>query len=147
MRNALAIAFAVAALLAGASTATADTTATAGAPVEASASAAACPVSGQRVKTSSSPAVYVVGPGRYLYWIPNETVYNNLFRTWAGIATYNNLFVDCYSSARTLTNGHLIKHPSFPHVYIWDGFLGHYRWITSAGVCQTSGVTRVEGTT
>ena len=89
------VALAIATLMPGAGTATADATAGSGAPVEASApsAAAACPVPGQRVKTSSSARIFVIDPDRYLYWIPNETVYNNVFRTWGGIATFDNLFV------------------------------------------------------
>lgn len=128
------LALAIVTSMAGAGTAAADTTARSGAPAEASASAAACPVPGQRVKTSSSPRIFVIDPDRYLYWIPNETVYNNVFRTWGGIATFDNLFVDCYRDWATLSNGRLVKTASSPRVYIWDGQLGVYRWITSGTV-------------
>ncbi|GGU82716.1 hypothetical protein [Lentzea flava] len=101
------------------------------------ANAAACPQPGQRVKTSSSPAVYLVDPNYLLNWIPGETEYFNLWNSWSGIATYNNLFTECYSGYYTMRNAHLAKLSSGPAIYIWDAQIvsgGAYRWITSEAV-------------
>jgi hypothetical protein len=133
MGKALSLAFIVVALLAGAGSAFSGTTARSAALVETAAAAGACPVPGQRVKTSSSPNIYVVDPDGRLYWIPNPDVYLNLFRTESGVVIFDNLFADCYAGWGTLSDGHLAK-GSGDAIYIWDGHLGGYRWITSPAV-------------
>jgi hypothetical protein len=135
MGKALSLAFVVVTLLAGAGSAVSNTTtARSTALVKTAAATGACPVPGQRVKTSSSPAIYVVDPDGRLYWIPNPDVYLNLFRTESGVVIYDNLFVDCYAGWGTLINGHLAKKSGDPAIYIWDAHLGGYRWITSPEV-------------
>jgi hypothetical protein len=133
MRKALSLAFIVAALLAGVGSGVSETTVPSAAVVETSASAGACPVPGQRVKTSTSPAIYVVDPDGRLYWIPSPEVYLSLFRTESGVVIFDNLFADCYSGWGTLSDGHLAK-ASGDAIYIWDGHLGGYRWITGPAV-------------
>ncbi|MFS8102797.1 hypothetical protein LFM09_37285 [Lentzea alba] len=133
MRKALSLAFIAAALLAGAGSAVSDSTARSVALVETAAAAGTCPVPGQRVKTSSSPAIYVVDPDGRLYWIPSPEVYLSLFRPEAGVTIFDNLFADCYGGFGTLSKGHLAK-ASGDAIYIWDGHLGGYRWITSPAV-------------
>ena len=98
------------------------------------AAAFACPAIGQRVKTSSSATVYVVGPDFYLYAIPGD-VYFRLWDDYAGIITNNDL-PNCYnlSNPRILYDGQLVKLASAPQVYIWDGWLGRDRWIVSGDV-------------
>lgn len=90
--------------------------------------AAACPTIGQRVKTSSASYVYLIGPSGYLYWIPNETVYFSLWDSWNGIVTNNDLW-SCYSSARVLDYGELVKTSSSSSVYLYDNWYGGDRWI------------------
>jgi hypothetical protein len=106
----------------------------AGAPRE-NARAAACPVSGQRVKISSSDRVYVVDPQGYLTWLPLES-YNGLWDNFNNIDTYNNLFTECYSGWSTMFNARLVKLPSFAQVYIWDTRIedGRFRWINSPAI-------------
>lgn len=133
MRKALSLAFIITALLAGAGSAVSATTVQSAALVRTAASAGACPVPGQRVKTSASPAIYVVDPDGRLYWIPNPDVYLSLFRTESGVTIFDNLFTDCYGGFGTLSDGHLAK-GSGDAIYIWDGHLGGYRWITSPAV-------------
>lgn len=93
--------------------------------------AAACPAIGQRVKTSSSSYVYLIGSSGYLYWIPNETVYFSLWDSWNGIVTNNDLW-SRYSSARVLDYGELVKVSSSSAVYICDNWYGGDRWIPNA---------------
>ncbi|MGW4210400.1 hypothetical protein ACWEIJ_20595 [Lentzea sp. NPDC004789] len=133
MGKALSLAFVVVALLAGAGSAVSGTTAGSAALVRTAAATGACPVPGQRVKTSSSPAIYVVDPDGRLYWIPSPDVYLSLFRTESGVVIYDNLFADCYTGWGTLSDGHLAKGPG-DAIYVWDGHLGGYRWITSPAV-------------
>lgn len=100
-----------------------------------SAPAAACPVPGQRVKTSSSSAaIYLIDPEYDLNWVPNATVYEDLFDTWNGVLVYSNLFSECYIGYFTLTNGHLAKTSSSAAVYIYQAAVGGYRWIVSGTV-------------
>jgi hypothetical protein len=107
--------------------------AVAGAEPSAAVTPAACPQPGQRVKQSAFPQVYVVDPNYILRLIPNETVYFNLWDSWAGIVIYNDL-VACYPTYRSLNNAYLAKLTVSPEVYIWDAWYGYYRHITSATV-------------
>ncbi|WP_416979303.1 hypothetical protein [Streptomyces sp. T028] len=97
--------------------------------------AAACPTPGQRIKTASNPRVYLVGPGSVLYYIPNETVYFDLWDSWNGISIVgSSVFADCgWSTAYELSGGFLAKTTSSPRVYIWDAWYG-FRWIPSEAV-------------
>jgi hypothetical protein len=121
-----------------------------GAPL-ASAPAAACPVSGQRVKTSASDRVYLIDPQRYLNWMPLAS-YNGLWDNFNNIATFNNLFTECYSGFFTMNNAHLAKLPTSAAVYVWDSALSNgpaYRWITSPAIFAkygfSSGKIRTQG--
>lgn len=96
--------------------------------------AAACPVPGDRVKTTSSSAVYVIDPEYDLNWVPNRTVYENVFDTWDGILTFDNLFTECYAGYYTLTGGHLAKTASSANVYIYQAAVEGYRHVVSAAV-------------
>ncbi|MGX1913567.1 hypothetical protein ACWIID_32710 [Streptomyces phaeochromogenes] len=102
-------------------------------------SAVICPPPGSRIKKTTEGRIYVVARDYLLYWIPNETVYFNLWGSWGGITTLpDNEFDACWSSgSRALSNGHLVQ-TSSGAVYIWDatvvsttGVLGAYRWIPS----------------
>lgn len=103
----------------------------AGAPRE-NALAAACPVSGQRVKTSTNDRVYLVDPQGFLNWMPLAS-YNQLWDNFNDIATYDNLLTECFDGYYTMNNAHLAKLPTSAPVYIFDSALrgGSYRWITS----------------
>ena len=96
--------------------------------------AAACPVPGDRVRTSSSAALYVIDPEYDLNWIPSPAVYENVFDTYDGILTYNNLFSECYIGYYTLYDGHLAKTSSSANVYIYQDAVGGYRHIVSGPV-------------
>jgi hypothetical protein len=95
---------------------------------EADATAATCPTGGQRVKTSSSADVYLVGPALRLYWIPDPTVYFSLWDSWNGVVTNDSLW-NCYSSAAILYGAALVKLSSSAAIYIYDDFYGGDRWI------------------
>lgn len=95
---------------------------------------AACPAGGQRVKTSSSTSVYLVGPGLRLYYISNS-VYFSLWDSYDGIVTNNDLW-NCYANAASLAYGELVKLSSSPAVYIYDSFYGGDRHIPSASIFQ-----------
>jgi hypothetical protein len=99
---------------------------------QATARAATCPQPGQRVKSPSSPAVYLVDPDFFLNLIPNETVYFSLWDTWNGISTVSDAtLVECFGFYFTVDGAHLAKLANDPHVYIYDANGGGYRWITS----------------
>ena len=100
--------------------------------------AAACPVSGQRVKTSTSDRVYVIDPQGFINWVPLAS-YNGLWDNFNNIDTYNNLFTECYSTGDvfTMNGAHLAKTSNNPAVYIWDSAIvvgGAFRWITSPAI-------------
>ncbi|MDQ0955860.1 hypothetical protein QFZ24_009869 [Streptomyces phaeochromogenes] len=99
--------------------------------------AAACPGQGTRVKKASEGRVYVVARDNRLYWIPDETVYFDLWGSWDGIVTLaDSAFDACWNTpSYHLRSGHLVRIPDGA-IYIWDatvrainGQLGAYRWI------------------
>ena len=92
---------------------------------------APCPVSGQRVKTSNSPNVYLVGPD-YLYLIPDSTVYFNLWDSWSGIYTDDYLW-GCFDSYYALHDARLVR-TTDGSIYIYDDAYGGYRWIVNMTV-------------
>ncbi|WP_030598833.1 hypothetical protein [Streptomyces fulvoviolaceus] len=101
--------------------------------------AAACPVSGQRVKTATSSAVFLVGPSNRLYWITNEATYFRLWDSWNGIATVPDSALSCWEDSYPLTYSLLAKTSTSPRVYIWDDSYDDYRWITSEAVFNKYG--------
>lgn len=96
-------------------------------------SSAACPGPGQRFKSPSSPAIFLVDPDNRARWIPNESVYFSLWETYDGIVTLNN-FSACFGSFTNLNDAHLAKSSSSPQVFIWDSRYGAYRWIINESV-------------
>jgi hypothetical protein len=46
-------------------------------------------LAGQRFVAPGSPKIYLVDPQGYLRYIPNPTTYNNLFRNWNGVLTFD----------------------------------------------------------
>ena len=101
-----------------------------------SAVAAACPQPGQRVTVTGSPNVYLVDPDYYLYLIPDETTYFNLWDSWDGILVNDDL-ANCYEYYYPMNNAHLAGLRGTPNVYVWDSLLGsagEYRLITTAEV-------------
>ncbi|HKS98169.1 MAG TPA: hypothetical protein VJT31_01450 [Rugosimonospora sp.] len=94
-----------------------------------------CPHPGQRVKTGTSPKVYLVDPGSYLNWIPDPTAYENLWGTAGGITTVaDQVLIDCFGFYFTMGGVHLAKTSSDPKVYIYDASGGGYRWIVNPTV-------------
>jgi hypothetical protein len=103
--------------------------------LRASANAAACPVPGDRVKISGDARVFLIDPEGDLNLIPNRTVYENLFTTWNGIKTFNNLFSECHFGWYTLHDAHLARpSASNPAIYIYQAAVGAYRHIVSMTV-------------
>ncbi|WP_406490580.1 hypothetical protein OHB06_00870 [Streptomyces sp. NBC_01604] len=101
----------------GVSTAAPETVPTQHASLSA-ADAAACPAQGQRYKTSATAdKVFLVGPGNEIFWIPNQTVYRNLWADDSGIGTAH---WSCAESWTQMDNAELVKSSSSGAVYIWD---------------------------
>ncbi|WP_143447070.1 hypothetical protein [Kibdelosporangium aridum] len=96
-----------------------------------------CPQPGQRVKQSAFAEVYLIDPEFTLRLIPDEATYFNLWNSWDGIVTYDNL-VRCYPTYVELHNAHLAKLTVADPVYIWDSSVG-YRHIVSAAVFNKYG--------
>ncbi|MEV6168070.1 peptidoglycan-binding protein [Streptomyces sp. NPDC051954] len=101
-------------------------------PASKTSAAANCPAPGQRFRTSTNDRVYLVGPGSRLYYIPDETVYFNLWDDFQGVATVSGgIFADCaWDEARELADAFLAKRSGSLRAYIWDAWYG-YRWITN----------------
>ncbi|QOV36921.1 helix-turn-helix domain-containing protein [Streptomyces ferrugineus] len=100
----------------------------------------ACPEPGQRFKTPTDDRVYLVGPGSSLYYIPDATVYFNLWNDWNGVAVVSGgVFADCgWDKARELANGFLARKSGSSQTYIWDAWFG-YRAIGNRAVFDTYG--------
>jgi hypothetical protein len=103
----------------------------------ADAAIASCPSRGQRVKTSTSASVYLVGPDYELYLIPTSTDYFSLWDSWNGIQTNDSLWY-CYQSNYVLAYAELIK-TSDGKVWVYDYSYYKYRWITSPSVFNEYG--------
>ena len=96
---------------------------------------AACPTPAQRVKTASSPAIYLVGPDATANWIPTTQDYINLWDTWGGIYTVTDAtMTSCFGGFWTMSNAHLAKVTGNSKTYIYDVNHGGYRWITGEPV-------------
>ncbi|MFJ7215017.1 hypothetical protein [Amycolatopsis sp. NPDC098790] len=78
---------------------------------------AACPPEGTRFQDSGDPTVYFIGPKGFKYFIPNETVYFNLWGSWQGIQPGPS---GCGGEFWGLTNGHLAKTATSDSVFVWD---------------------------
>lgn len=98
---------------------------------------AECPQPGQRVKQSAFAEVYLIDPEFKLRLIPDEATYFNLWDSWDGIVTYDDL-VSCYPTYVVLRDAHLAKLTVADPVYIWDSSVG-YRHIVSAEVFNKYG--------
>ena len=83
---------------------------------------AGCPQPGQRVKTSSSPAIYLVDPDFRLRSIPDAETYFSLWDTW-GYEVRDDV-LSCYPNPVPLYDAELVKEPGDPRVYIWDAYFG-----------------------
>jgi hypothetical protein len=107
---------------------------------KATANAPVCPVPGQRVKTTWSAAVYLVGPYYELKLIPDADVYFSLWDSWNGIVTNNDLW-NCYVDGHysTMFGTDLAKESGNAAVYIYDYYRGGYRLITSPEVFNKYG--------
>ncbi|WP_461059163.1 helix-turn-helix domain-containing protein [Streptomyces pseudoechinosporeus] len=105
----------------------------------------ACPTPGQRFKTPTHDRVYLVGPGSRLYYIPDATVYFNLWDDWNGVAVVSgSVFADCaWDEARELANAFLAKTSGSSRAYIWDAWYG-YRWITNRTVFNKYGFSEAK---
>ena len=120
-------------------------TATTGAATTGATAATACPAQGLRIKVSSDPTVYLVGPGNVLYYFPNSTDYFGLYSSYSGISTVSTGVRDaCFAQspgayAYPLSNARLDKLSGTPDVYIWDAAYGTFRWITSQSVFDRYG--------
>ncbi|WP_416979336.1 peptidoglycan-binding domain-containing protein [Streptomyces sp. T028] len=112
-------------------------------PPTQSASSAACPAPGQRFKLAAHNRVYLVGPGSSLYYIPDETVYFNLWDSWDGVVTLSGeVFVDCnWPKAYALTGAFLARTGSGARIYIWDAWYG-YRLIPDGRAFDAYGFSR-----
>ncbi|WP_125728011.1 hypothetical protein [Kibdelosporangium aridum] len=88
----------------------------------AEAAPAACPQPGQRVKTSSSPAIYLVDPDFQLRSIPDEATYFRLWDSWSYVI--NDSVLSCFTDPIPLYDAALVKEPGDPRVYIWDAYFG-----------------------
>ncbi|WP_063807272.1 helix-turn-helix domain-containing protein [Streptomyces caeruleatus] len=99
-----------------------------------------CPVAGQRFKTPHHDRVYLVGPGDRLYYVPDATVYFNLWDDWNGVAVVSDsVFADCaWDEAHELANGLLARVSGDSRAYIWDAWYG-YRLITDRTVFDKYG--------
>lgn len=90
------------------------------------------PQPGQRVKTPTSPAIYLIGPDGTANWIPSVTEYTNLWNTWNGIYTVDDATMSEYFGGYwTMSGAYLAKVPGNAKVYVYDVNHGGYRWITS----------------
>jgi hypothetical protein len=113
-------------------------------PASASAAAASCPSPGHRIKTSSDPTVYLVGPSGVLYFFSNSTEYFGLYSSYSGITTVSNDVLGACGAQSDGTAyelpGLLRKTSSSPKVYIYDPvYAGGWRWITSQSVFDAFG--------
>lgn len=87
-----------------------------------------CWATGTRIKSPSSPTVYLIGPGGIWYPIANETTYFNLFDSWAGLTVSSDF--KCFDASNGVLNGaYLVKKSNHPEVFIKDTGLGLFRWI------------------
>ena len=88
----------------------------------------ACWPTGTRIKSPSSPTVYLIGPGGYWYPIANEATYFNLFNSWAGLTVSSDF--SCFLSAGGSLNGaYLVRKSTRPEVFIWNNVIGLFQWI------------------
>ncbi|MFF3378616.1 helix-turn-helix domain-containing protein [Streptomyces sp. NPDC002680] len=99
-------------------------------PVPSTSTAVNCPQPGQRFKMATHDRVFLVGPGSRLYYIPDETVYLNLWDDYRGVVTLGgSVFADCgWDEALELADAFMARTSSSLRAYIWDAWYG-YRWI------------------
>lgn len=94
-----------------------------------------CPQPGQRVKTPTSPSIYLIGPDGTANWIPSATEYANLWDTWNGIFTVDDATMSsCFGGFWTMSGAKLAKVPGNAKVYVYDVNHGGYRWIASPDI-------------
>jgi hypothetical protein len=81
-----------------------------------------CWANGTRIKSPSSPTVYLIGPEGIWYPIANETTYFNLFNSWAGLTVSSDF--SCKDPAGgSLDGAYLVKKNTDPKVYIWNNVI------------------------
>ncbi|MEY9992911.1 peptidoglycan hydrolase-like protein with peptidoglycan-binding domain/transcriptional regulator with XRE-family HTH domain [Streptomyces sp. V4I8] len=104
-----------------------------------------CPAPGQRFKTPYGDRVYLVGPGRRLYYVPDATIYFNLWDDWNGVAVVNGgVFADCsWGEAHELANAFLARTSGSSRAYLWDAWYG-YRPITDRTVFDKYGFSETK---
>ena len=97
------------------------------APAPPASTTAVCPAPGQRFKTLTDLRVYLVGPGRRLYYVPDAIVYFNLWDDWNGVAVVSaGVFADCgWDEARELADASLARTDGDARTYIWDAWYGY----------------------
>ncbi|MDN3023982.1 helix-turn-helix transcriptional regulator [Streptomyces sp. S.PB5] len=88
-----------------------------------------CPRPGQRLKTPTHQRVYLVGPGGSLYFVPNATIYFNLWDTWDAVTVVDDgVFAECgWAAAYELTDAFLARTAGGTEVYVWDAWSGYRR--------------------
>jgi hypothetical protein len=93
-------------------------------------------VPGQRIKTPTSAAVYMVDPEGRRRLIPDRYTYEHFFRDWSGIITTADALCVYPGPALELAFDFLAKSSSGPAVYFADavGNSHQARWIPSAAV-------------
>src|SRR5689334_20788439 len=75
-----------------------------------------CWATGTRIKSPSSPTVYLIGPGGIWYPIANETTYFNLFDSWSGLTVSSDF--NCFDTSNGVLNGaYLVKKSNRPEVF------------------------------
>jgi hypothetical protein len=84
-----------------------------------------CWPSGTRIKSPSSPTVYLIGPEGIWHPIPDETTYFRLFTSWSGLVVSSDF--TCFDLGNALSGARLVKTSSRPEVYL--NYAGVYRWI------------------
>ena len=109
--------------------------------VPAQPASAACPdggypgPSGQRVKSPTSDAVFLIDPAGYKRPIPDPTTYNQFFRGWEGITTTSE--TNCYWTGSTIELGfdYLAKTSSGAYYFVDStGSTQVARWIPSVAI-------------
>ncbi|MFI9170830.1 helix-turn-helix domain-containing protein [Streptomyces lincolnensis] len=88
---------------------------------------AVCPAPGQRFKMLTDLRIYLVGPGRRLYYVPDAVVYFNLWDDWNGVAVVSaDVFAECgWDEARELADASLARTENDARTYLWDAWYGY----------------------
>jgi hypothetical protein len=85
---------------------------------------------GVRIQSVNNSAVFLIIDGQR-HWIPNETTYFNLFRSFDGIV--KDAHINDIDEGEQLSDGAILaRSPDFANVYLVSN--GMRRWISSRGV-------------